>query len=197
MNPVTLHGRDRRALVLGASAICGLVLAFRAVPAWERWRRNARNDAAEIMTRAERTRALLGGFPRALDTLQARRAQVAAMGPALLTDETASGAASNLAAFLGELARQSSVRLDAVELHVDSSKTRELPLVTASLQATTDIAGLSSFLRLLEQGPTLLAVRALGVRPQNAEAGGDQPEMLSIQLTVQGLALIRIPEKAQ
>ena len=192
----TLQGRDRRALILGAAGMIVLVLVIRGVPAWVMWRRAAQSDAAEIMTRAERTSALVNAFPRALDTLQARRAQVTTMGPALLTDETATGAASNLTALVGELARESAVRLDAVELHVDSSKARGLPLITVNLQATTDIAGLSAFLQGLERGPTLIAVRRLGVHPQNADATGDQAEMLSVQISVEGLALVRVPGKA-
>jgi len=195
MIATSLRRRDRRALVLGVLGTIGLVLAFRVVPAWVAWRRTAQADAAELMTRAQRTNELLGGFALALDTLRARKTQVVAMGPVLLTDETETGAASNLAAFLQDLARQSSVRLDAVEMHVDSSKTRGLPLITVSLQATTDIAGLGAFLLLIERGPTLLAIRKLGVRPQNPDAPADQVEMLSIQLTVEGLALVRTAEK--
>jgi type II secretion system (T2SS) protein M len=192
----TLHVRDRRALVVGAAAMIVLVVGFRGLPAWELWRSAARSNASEIMTRAERTSSLLTAFPRALDTLQARRTQVTAMGPILLTDETAPGAASNLTAFIGELARLSAVRIDAVELHVDSSKARVLPLIRVNLQATTDIAGLSAFLQGLEQGPTLLAVRRLGIHPQNADANGAQGEMLSVQVAVEGLALVRVPGKA-
>jgi hypothetical protein len=193
----TLADRDRRALLLGFAIMLGLILAFRGIPAWQAWRRVARITASEIMTQAARTDALLGGFSLALDTLQARTAQVGAMGPVLLTDETSTGAASNLAAFIGELARQSLVRLEAVEMRVDSSKAHALPRVTVDLQATTDVAGLSSLLRGLEQGPTMLAVRNLAIRPQNADAPRDQVEVLSIRLTVEGLALVRQPGKGQ
>ena len=188
-------GRDRRALMAGASALVVLVLVFRGVPAWVRWRGMVRNDATEIMIRAARMSALVNTFPRALETLQARRTQVAAMGPILLTDETATGAGSNLTALIGGLARESSVRLDAVELQVDSSKARALAVITVNLQATADIGGLSAFLQGLERGPTLLAVRRLAVHPQNADAPAGQVEMLSIQLAVEGLALVRVPGK--
>ena len=195
MNLTAMRGRDRRALMVGGSALVVLVLVFRGVPAWVGWRGAVRNDAAEIMIRAERTSALVNTFPRALEALEARRAQVAAMGPILLTDETATGAGSNLTALIGGLAQESSVRVDAVELHVDSSKAHALPVITVDLQATTDIGGLSAFLQGLERGPTLLAVRRLAVHPQNADAPADQVEMLSVQLAVEGLALVRVPGK--
>jgi hypothetical protein len=65
-----------------------------------------------------------------------------------------------------------------------------------NLQATTDIAGLSAFLRSLEQGPTLLAVRRLGVHPLNPAATRVQVETLSVQLEVEGLALVHAPRKS-
>jgi len=59
------------------------------------------------------------------------------------------------------------------------------------VQATADIVGLASFLRRLEGGPMSLAVRRLAVRPQNPASPPELPELLSIRITVEGLALIR------
>jgi hypothetical protein len=197
MTLVTLHDHDRRVLLFGASIMVGLVLALRGLPAWRAWRRGARIEAVEVMAQAARTEGLLGGFPQALDTLQVRRAQLLAMGAVFLTDETTSGAASNLAAFLGELARQNLVRLDAVEMHVDSSKAHALPRITVDLQATADITGLGAFLHGIELGPTLLAVRKLVLQAPNADAPRDQAEMLPIRITLEGLALVGHPGKSQ
>jgi len=187
----TVAHRDQRALALGAAGILGLLVAFRAAPAWRVWRGEARAAAFEGMSQAGRSEAVLGSFPQTLDSLEARTARVRAVGPALLTGDTPAEAGSTLAGLLGDLSRQTLVRLDAIDIHVDTSRARALRRVTVEVQATADIAGLGSFLYGLEKGPTLLAVRRLDVRPQNVDSPGDQVETLAIRLTVEGLALVR------
>jgi hypothetical protein len=188
-----LAPRDRRVLALGAACMLGLVAAFRIAPAWRTWRGEARAVALERMSQAARTDAVLTAFPETLDTLEARTARLGAMGPALLTGDTPAEAGSVLAGLLAELSRQTLVRLDAIDVHVDSSKTRPLPRVTVDVQATADIVGLTAFLRGLERGPTLLAVRRLEIRPQNVDSPAEQVELLATRFTVEGLALVRTP----
>ena len=190
MNGSLAH-RDQRALALGAAGILGLLVAFRAGPAWRVWRAEARAAAFEGMSQVARTDAVLGSFPATLDSLEARTARVRATGPALLTGDTPAEAGSTLAGLLGELSRQTLVRLDAIDIRVDTSKARVLRRVTVEVQATADVAGLGSFVARLEKGPTLLAIRRLEVRAQNVDGPGDQVETLAIRLTVEGLALVR------
>jgi hypothetical protein len=187
---------DRRALTLGAGVIVTLVVGFRGFPAWRAWRADARAAAAERITQAAQTDAVLAGFESSLDTLERRTARMLAVAPALLTGDTPAEAVSNLAALVADAARAASVRLDAVDIRVDSSKVHVLPRVSIELQATADVVGLAALLRRLEGGPTLLAVRRLSVRPQNPASPPEVPEMLSVRLTVEGLALIRQGGKA-
>lgn len=184
-------GRDRRALVLGAATIVGLVVAVRGVPAWRAWRAEARAVAAEIQSQAAQSDALLAGFAGSLDTLEARTTRFVDLGPALLSGDTPTEAGSTLAALLAELGRQTLVRLEAVDIRVDTSQARPLPRVTVEVQATADIAGVSAFLYGLEKGPALLAVRRLAIRPQTVDGPTDQLETLSVRLTVEGLALVQ------
>jgi len=188
-----LGARDRRALAFGAVTMLGLVLAFRGVPAWRAWRAEARAVAAELQSQAAQSDALLAGFAGSLDTLEARTARMLGVGPALLSGDTPAEAGSTLVALLAELGRQSLVRLEAVDIRVDTSRARPLPRVTVEVQATADIAGLSAFLYRLEKGPALLAVRRLAIRPQAVDGPADQLETLSIRLAVEGLALVRAP----
>jgi hypothetical protein len=67
--------------------------------------------------------------------------------------------------------------------------------VSVEVQATADVVGLASLLRRLEGGPTLLAVRRLAVRPQNPASPPDQAELLSVRVTVEGVALIQLGGK--
>jgi len=119
------------------------------------------------------------------------------MGPAFLTGATPAEAAATLAALVGEIARSSLVRIDALELHVDSATAGyDMPRVRLDAQATADVAGLAALVRNLEKGPTLLAVRRLSVRPQSVESPANQVEALAIQFNLEGLVLLS-QQKAQ
>ncbi len=187
----TLRLRDRRALLVGLTVIGGLVLAFQALPAWLRWRSEARAAAAEVIAQERHRDAIVGGFARSLDTLEARTERLEKLGPAFVTGKTPAEAASTLAGVVAEIARASLVRLDAIEMKVDSADPRRLARVRLDAQATADIAGLSSLLRRFEQGPTLLAVRRLSVRAPAVDGAANQPETLALRFTVEGLALVR------
>jgi hypothetical protein len=185
-----LGTRDRRAWLFGVTCLLGLAVIFRGVPMWRAVRANARAAAAETTARAEELESVLATFDEAMDTLEARTVQLRAIGPALLAGDSPAAAGSNAEALLAELARQSLVRLDAVDIKVDTTRAQRLPLVTIDLQATADITGLSAFLHGLERGPTLIAVRQLSVRSPGAEAPPDEVETLAIHLTVEGVGLI-------
>lgn len=185
--------RDRRVFIGGVIGVVGLILAFRGIPAWRAWRAEALAAAFEMRSQAAQTETVLAGFSQDLDSLEARTRRLAALGPALFAAETPREAASNLAALVGELGRQSLVRVDAVEIRVDTARGKILPRVSVEARATADIAGLASLLQRFEKGPDLLALRRLVVRPQNVQSPSDQPEQLWLQFTVEALALL--PER--
>jgi hypothetical protein len=187
----TLAARDRRALVAGMVAIGALVAVVRGVPAWWRWRADARSTAAESIAQEQRVRGVIADFSQSVDTLSARVERFRPLGRAFLPGATTAEAAASLTAIVGEIARASLVRIDAMELRIDSATSRlDMPRVRLEAQATADVTGLAALLRDLEKGPTLLAVRSLSVRPQSLESPANQAEMLTIHFTVEGLALL-------
>lgn len=186
-----LRIRDRRALLGGIAAIALLVVLFRGLPAWLRWRSEARAVAAEAIAQERRRNAIVTDFARSLDSLEARTDRLENLGPAFVTGTTAAEAASTLAGMVAEIARASLVRLDAIEMKVDSSDRQHLPRIRVDAQATADVAGLSALLRRFEQGPPLLAVRRLSVRTLAVDAAPNQAENLALRFTVEGLGLIR------
>ncbi|PYP60080.1 MAG: hypothetical protein DMD40_01980 [Gemmatimonadetes bacterium] len=193
----SLATRDRRALTVGVVTIGALILGFRGVPAWLRWRMDVRASAAEAIAQERRVHAVVAGFSQSLDSLGARAGRFRSMGPAFLTGATPAEAAATLAALVGEIARSSLVRIDALELHVDSATAGyDMPRVRLDAQATADVAGLAALVRNLEKGPTLLAVRRLSVRPQSVESPANQVEALAIQFNLEGLVLLS-QQKAQ
>jgi Type II secretion system (T2SS), protein M subtype b len=191
MNWSTLTTHDRRVLLLGAGSILGLVAIFRGIPAWLAWQRDAHAAAAQRVSAADQDAVLLAAFPAALDSLEARTTRLLTIRPALLTAESPEEASSNLAAALADMARRAQVRLDGVDVRVDSSGVTALVRASAEVQATADIAGLAALLRSVEHGPVLLSVRRLKVQPQNVASPPDQVESLSLRLTIEGLVLLR------
>lgn len=191
MNAAGLTARDRRALVAGVLVIVVLIGGVRGLPAWARWRAGVRAHAEEMLTHAAQTEAVLAGFSESLDTLEARSARLLEVGTSLLVGESPGAAAARLEHAVSEMARLSSVRLDAVEARVDTSGAPALPLVSLDARATADVTRLAALLHRLERGPALLSVRRLIVRPQQVDVAGDQVETLHVEITVVGLALAR------
>jgi hypothetical protein len=176
---------------MGVLVVGGLLVCFRGVPAWWTWQAEARTAAQEAISQAAWSDAVIGNFAASLDSLAARATEIRQLGPAFLAGETRAEAASTLTGLLADLARLSLVRLDAVDTRIDTSRTGALPRVWADVQAVGDIHGLAAFLERLERNATLLAVRRLSVRPQSAESPADQPELLTLRFSVEGLALVR------
>lgn len=186
----SLQPRERRVLLFGATVIGLMVTVARGVPAWRRWNETARTSAVALTARAAHGDAVVRGLAESLDTLETRTARLGALKSALLAGETSADAGSNLAVMVAEAARRAAVRLDAVEVRIDTTKARTLPRISVEVQATADITGLAAFLRDLEDGPDLLAVRRVAVRPQNPEGQPNEVETLSVRLTIEGTALV-------
>lgn len=184
-----MSSRDRRALLIGAACIAALVVTLRGLPAWYGWRAEARSEAVEVMSRAARTQAVLRAFPETFDTLQARTGRVVDLAPALLIGDTPEEAALILRVAVTYPARAASVRLDQVETRIIAADSQPLPRLFLDARGTGDVRGLAALLRGLEQGPTMIAVRRLVVAPHNVHTPADQVELLSIEFTVESLAL--------
>jgi hypothetical protein len=186
----TVAPRDRRAIAVGLLVIGALLLLARGMPAWQRWAAESRSAAAAAVRRAEAAAQLVGGFEEALDSLEARTARLRALRRQPLIGSSPSDLSAQLGAYLGEVSRLSSVRLDAVDLQVDSSGGAATPTLSARLEATSDIVGTTAFLQRLETGQLLLGVRKLTVRPNPAELGRGTVERLNLELTVDAMGLI-------
>lgn len=190
---VAIATRDRRALIVGLATIATLVVGLRALPVWWRWRSDTRAAAAEAIAQQRRVSAIVADFSHSLDSLGARVGRLKNMGPAFLIGATPAEASTMLAAIVGDIARSSLVRIDAIATSVDTTGPRELtmPRVRIEVQATGDVAGLAALLQGLEKGPTLLAVQRLSIQPAAVDGPANQVESLSIKLTVEGLVLVR------
>lgn len=192
-----LDARDRRAVVLGIAATAGLLVLFRVLPAWWGWRLHTRATATETITQWQRAEGVVKGLSQALDTMEARIARLRQLGPVFVTGETPAEAAATLGGLVGEIARASQVRLDAIDVRVDSSDATRLPRVRLDAQATADVTGLAELLRRLEDGVVWLTVPRLSVRAPPVAGPPNDVEMLSLRFSVEGIALLRSKEDAR
>lgn len=186
-----LSPRDRRALAAGAAVVLLLLLAGRGLPAWRRWDAAVRASAAEMAAeaaRAERTARLL---PATLDSLEARRARLVALGSALLDGGSPAASAAALASLLSGAGARAGVQIGSVQVRPDTASAGTFLRVYARADGTGDLGAITRMLALLEGAPELLAVRELSITQTNPGGPAEQPEALRLELAVEGLAMAR------
>lgn len=186
-----LSPRDRRTLLLGAAAIVAILLGSRGVPAYLRWTEERRAAAEEMVaeaTRAENDLRVLGAMA---DSLEARRDRVVALGPAIVDGDSPAAAGAALSSVLASAAAGAGVRLGAVQVSADTAAAGTFRRVGARTDVTGDLSGIARFLSSLERAPELLAVREVAITQPDAGGAPDRPEALRLELSVEGLALVR------
>jgi hypothetical protein len=185
-----LGERDRTTLVVGSAIVATLFVAARGVPALTRWQTMQRDEAVAMANELGDARLAQRLGPLMRDSLRAQRARLAQLDSSLLVAATPAAAASALAETLGELAKDAAVKVSAMQLSADSASTRSIAHVSVRMMATADIYGLAEFLRGVETGRELLAVRELAVSQPEPVAPPNKPEALRVDITVSGLARI-------
>lgn len=186
----SLTGRDRRALITGAVVIITLTALARGLPAWRHWTRTARTRAAIAAADVARAESRLRIQHQLTDSLDVRGKRLIAFAPALLNGATTASAGATLAGLVSGAAT-ASLHVDAVQLLParDSASSSTFRRVAVRVDATGDVRGVVRMLAALERGPTLLAIRALGIEQAEPAAPPDHPEALHVTLTVEGLML--------
>jgi Tfp pilus assembly protein PilO len=186
-----LTRRDRAALLAGVVVIGGLLGYVRGVPSWRAWEETARGSALELRAELASARASAGDLAAAIDSLEARRDRFVALAPALLDGDTPAAAGAALASRLAGAAAKSGVRLGAVQVRPDTAARGTFTRVRARVDAVGDVPAVARFVADLESGPELLAIRELSVNQPDAGGPAERPETLRMEITVEGMALIR------
>jgi len=191
----TLGARDRRALGFGGSAIAALIVVMCGVPPVRAWSASSVASAREVVAEAERGEQSVSAGGALRDSMRVRGARFVALAPMLLDGSSAATAAATLASLISGAAATADAKLGAVHVRLDTGRRADVGSTFARASAradvTADIRGLSRFLRALERGPTLLAIRELSVTQPEPAATADRPEMLRVELVIDGLALAR------
>jgi hypothetical protein len=192
-----MNARDRRALVIGASAILIVLLGRNAMPALFTRQREMRDAASRNEEKLARATVSLARAAQVRDSVKARGARVVALAPALLGGDSPATASATLAGMVSGAAARSNVRIGALQLSADTASRGMFTRVNVHGDATGDIAGITAMLAALEGGPTLLAVRELSITQPEPGAPADRAEALRLEMTVVGLMLRPSPERAK
>jgi hypothetical protein len=182
-----LSARDRKVLALGTIVCATLIIGTRGLPALLRWTRDTRASAAQLGAEAARARTSIARSKETRDTLAARNVRYLALAAHLLEQQTPVGAGGSLAAIVSDAAAASNVRVGSVQIRADTTNVGAFMNVTVRAELTGDIRGLAGLLSAIEQGQTLIAVRALSISQPEIGAGDDRAEVLRAELVVEGL----------
>ena len=182
-----LSPRDRRALIVGAASIGGLVFVGRALPAWRRWQADVIASAQSASAAAARDRVLALNARAIHDSLHARSARLAALSPTWLSEDSPAAASAALAALVTRAATDAAMTLGALDLRTDSVGHEPFVPVHVRLSVTGDIQGLATFVAALDRGPCALNVRSLDVQAGDPAAPAQRPEVLHVELLIDAL----------
>jgi hypothetical protein len=165
--------------------LLGVTRVWPALLAWEREARGAAQESATELARAQESVERLAATR---DTLIVRRQRLAAAATGVLEGESLALAAGALSALLADMAADAGVRLGAVQLRPDSASDSRYARVAVSVDATGDVRGVTALLSAIEGDSTLLVVRSLSISQPEPAAPSDRPELLRVELVVEGVA---------
>jgi hypothetical protein len=183
-----LSQRDRRLLVIGAVAVTSILLVGHAVPALMAFTSEHRRRAEALVARAARSEWLARNAGALNRALERSRDELARHDSALVVGGTASTASANLAQAVSDAVDEADARLGAIRADGDSSAgAGEVAHVVAHASITGDLQSIATVLRLLEQGPRMLAISELSIATTQPNVPHDQAEQLQAELVVDGL----------
>ncbi|MDB4878546.1 MAG: hypothetical protein JWM41_4992 [Gemmatimonadetes bacterium] len=114
----------------------------------------------------------------------------AAIDSSLIGGNSPAAAAANLASAVEDFADDAPMRISALQIHADTAARPGLSRVAVRMTAVADVAGLAAFLRAVDGGVRHLAVRELAISQAEPAAPDSKPEMLRIDVLIEGLAQI-------
>ncbi len=183
--------RDRRTLVLGAVLIAALAAVARGIPAVRRWNDARQADAGTVVEQLALARRATRLLPALRDSLRCRNERLADLDSSLIVGSSAAVATASLASVLEDIADDAQVKIGALQMRTDTTTRPGLTRVAIRITGVADVAGLAAFMRAVEGGERLLAVRELAITQSEPGAPASKPEALRIDMLIEGLSLIR------
>ena len=190
MMTLDLSPRDRRTLIVGALVLLPLLLGGKALPAALEWQQRQMADAALMVRKVVELRASRRSLPALRDTLIARRARLASVDSLLVTGISPASAAAELASLVESLADSARIKIGYLQLKADSGSKGPITAISVRLNGLADVGGLAALLRAVEGNNRPMIVRELSVVPADPAGSDTRPEVLRVDLLVEGLARV-------
>jgi hypothetical protein len=186
--------RSHRARFLGVGVSALFIAITKALPRVHQWEQE-RVTAAIATTGASHSleRAVATRSSRAKILAEWRASQTNVDSMVFIAADPGSIGARMVGA-VRDLASDHDVVLHSVQPRVDSTATRNLLRVSAHLSMTADVQGLMDLVEDLESADPLLRVIDLSIVQSDVSAADDRPDALKIELTVQGIGVLRRPK---
>lgn len=181
--------RDRKTAIVGTIVVLSLLLVGRGLPAWHRWRINAKESTESVLAEASE---VAGSVERAREVDAAnRRAELLRieLAPAFVNGSTQATAAANLASLVADAATANGVRMGSLQGSADSAMSRSGNVVHLRVrgEGTANVTAVTQFLATLEGGLPLIAVRELSITQGDPRAPPDRPESLRVGFVIEAL----------
>jgi hypothetical protein len=192
-----ISAKDRRILGIGALILIpALIIKFGVIP--------YRASLADMKDRVATERDALSRERGAILTAQRNPALqqltdsvLHAMEPRLFEGSDDVMASSELAAYVGDLARAQHVWVQDASTRTTTSTTGGVRTLHVEIRGESDLRGVLSFLGALERGGKLVRIERLDVSRGLSGAGNEQAETLTISATIAGYAMGNLNAPAQ
>lgn len=190
-----LKSRDRRALLIGL-AIVTPVAAYRvAVSPWLRHMSELRTTLATERDLLAREQGTITEAQQLPDQMAALAGDLKSVQPRLLPGASTMEASGALSRYVTSLGVENGILIQQAETRATQSVAGSLQSTSLEVRALGDLEGVARFLHGLENGPRLMHVDALSIRPAGVNDGDlDRGELLSTSVLVTGYWLGTVDE---
>jgi len=178
--------RERRVVILGASAVAFTVLGLRVLPWSVRRIRDADGEVRQAALLVARGRAELASAAAVEDSGVTLAHALATMAPRLLSGTTAAEAGADLSNDLTLFATRHSVLVQRIEQGAESSVAGRLGRVTLRVEVESDLRGITELLVALARAPAAIVVDDIRLVARDPASGDDRPETLTGELQIAG-----------
>ena len=181
-----MTGRDRQALMIGGSVVCGAVLLLRVLPWSVRRVLGAETGLHERATVLARARADLADASVLRDSAVQLGQALVGLAPKILSGSSGADAVADLSARVNMAVSGHQAKLERVDPQPDSLHTGRLRRVALRAAFECDVRGLAGVLEALQFGKVALSLRELRVTAVDAAQADKTPEVLRVEMTVAG-----------